>query len=200
MIVAFFGVAIPLTLVLGLFASLNRKSLRNIALSLAGAIVVGQALRLIGERGQVLPNVPPGRRPDPGGPRGRLADHGRGHRPRGLAAFVAVVVLIRLWMRRPRLATDDLEEERWIDRGELSEREVARRRRRGIRLGRRRPPDAVAAYRALLEDLDTRQGVRREPGETPAEHAARLRGTGWGTLALDLLAADYGLVRFGGTG
>ncbi len=41
--------------------------------------------------------------------------------------------------------------------------------------------------------------MRREPGETPAEHAARLRGTGWGTLALDLLAADYGLVRFGGT-
>ena len=40
--------------------------------------------------------------------------------------------------------------------------------------------------------------MRREPGETPAEHAARLRGTGWGTLALDLLAADYGLVRFGG--
>ena len=198
-IVAFFGIAIPLVLVLGLFASLNRKSLRNIALSLAGAIVVGQALRLIGERGQVLPNVPPAGAPTPPGPAGVSPITAGVIGLVVIAAFIAVVVLIRLWMRRPRLATDDLEEERWIDRGELSEREVARRRRRGIRLGRGRPPDAVAAYRALLEDLDTRQGVRREPGETPAEHAARLRGTGWGTLALDLLAADYGLVRFGGT-
>ena len=115
-----------------------------------------------------------------------------------VAAFIAIVVLIRLWMRRPRIEPEDNAEERWIDRGETSERDVAARRRRGIRLGRRRPPDAVAAYRALLADLEGRQGVQREPGETPAEHAARLRGTGWGTLELDLLAADYGLVRFGG--
>ena len=86
-----------------------------------------------------------------------------------IAAFIAVVVLIRLWMRRPRLdRRTTLEEERWIDRGELSEREVARRRRRGIRLGRRRPPDAVAAYRALLEDLDDAPGraagARRDAG------------------------------------
>ena len=198
-IVAFFGVAVPLVLVLGLFASLNRRSLRNIALSLAGAIVVGQGLRLLGNGGQLLPNVPPAAVPAPpdspdvtpltAGIIGFVV----------VAAFIGIVVLIRLWMRRPRLATDDLEEERWIDRGEQSEREVARRRRRGIRLGRGRPPDAVAAYRALLDDLEPRQGVRREPGETPAEHAARLRGTGWGTLALDLLAADYGLVRFGAT-
>jgi hypothetical protein len=56
----------------------------------------------------------------------------------------------------------------------------------------------VAAYRALLEDLDGRPPVAREPGETPAEHASRLRAAGHGGLGLDLLAADYALVRFGG--
>jgi hypothetical protein len=50
----------------------------------------------------------------------------------------------------------------------------------------------------LLEDLASREGVRREDGETPAEHAARLRESGTGAFGLDLLAADYGLVRFGG--
>ncbi len=39
--------------------------------------------------------------------------------------------------------------------------------------------------------------MRREPGETPSEHAGRLRRTGLGALSLDLLAADYGLVRYG---
>ena len=62
----------------------------------------------------------------------------------------------------------------------------------------RAPVDAVAAYRALLDDLDGRPPVAREPGETPAEHARRLRAAGHGGLGLDLLAADYGLVRFGG--
>ena len=35
-------------------------------------------------------------------------------------------------------------------------------------------------------------------GETPIAHASRLRGDGTGGLALDLLAADYQLTRFGG--
>jgi hypothetical protein len=42
--------------------------------------------------------------------------------------------------------------------------------------------------------------VRRDPSETPAEHARRLRGDGVGALSLDLLAADYALARFGGLG
>jgi hypothetical protein len=198
-IVAVLGVAIPVFLVLGMAASINRRSLRLIALSLGGAFLIGEGLRLLGDRSMPpQPEAPPPGAPAP-------PDAG-GITPLTagilvfvvIAVFIAVVALIRLWMRRPRLATDELPEERWIDRGEVSEREVAQRRRRGIRLGRGRPPDAIAAYRALLDDLDGRQGVRREPGETPAEHAARLRGTGWGTLALDLLAADYGLVRFGG--
>jgi len=49
----------------------------------------------------------------------------------------------------------------------------------------------------LLEDLDQHPGLRRQDGETPVEHAARLRAVGTGRLALELLAADYGLARFG---
>lgn len=197
-IVSFLGVAIPVVLVLGMFASLNLRSLRLIAISLVVALILGQALRLLGDDSKPPPPVPPAGNP--------TAPEAPGITPLTagilvfvvIAAFIAIVVLIRLWMRRPRIEPEDNAEERWIDRGETSERDVAARRRRGIRLGRRRPPDAVAAYRALLADLEGRQGVQREPGETPAEHAARLRGTGWGTLELDLLAADYGLVRFGG--
>jgi Domain of unknown function (DUF4129) len=198
MIVAFLGVAVPLVLVLGMFASLNLRSLRLIGISLVVALLLGQALRLLGDNAKTPPPVPPAASPAP--------PEAAGITPLTagilvfvvVAAFIAIVVLIRLWMRRPRIEPEDNAEERWIDRGEVSEREVASRRRRGIRLGRHRPPDAVAAYRALLGDLEGRQGVQREPGETPAEHAARLRGTGWGTIELDLLAADYGLVRFGG--
>ena len=40
--------------------------------------------------------------------------------------------------------------------------------------------------------------LRRGPGETPIEHAARLRERGASGLGLELLAADYGLVRDGG--
>ena len=44
-----------------------------------------------------------------------------------------------------------------------------------------------------MESLAGRDPVAREDGETPAEHARRLRAAGHGTLALDLLAADVGL-------
>jgi hypothetical protein len=68
------------------------------------------------------------------------------------------------------------------------------------RWGRRRmpaPTDAVAAYRALIRDLASVPDLRREPSETPAEHARRLRTRGESGLSLDLLAADYALARFG---
>ena len=45
---------------------------------------------------------------------------------------------------------------------------------------------------------DDHPGVRRDPTETPAEHASRLRAGGRSGLSLDLLAADYALVRFAG--
>ena len=47
-----------------------------------------------------------------------------------------------------------------------------------------------------MDDLDRHATVRREPSETPAEHARRLRADGHGAFSLDLLAADYALVRF----
>ena len=53
-------------------------------------------------------------------------------------------------------------------------------RRRGRFARRAAPKDAVAAYRALLEDLEAHPALRREPGETPAEHARRLRREGTG--------------------
>jgi hypothetical protein len=58
--------------------------------------------------------------------------------------------------------------------------------------------DAAGAYRAALAALATDPSTRRIPGETPIGHARRLRGDGAGGLALDLLAADYQLARFGG--
>lgn len=112
-----------------------------------------------------------------------------------LLGVVGVLVLATMWMRRIVPPEDgDVAETRWIDEGEAS----SRPRRR---LGRRRrwmPADAVGAYVALIDDLASRPVVRREPAETPAEHARRLRESGRGSLSLDLLAADYGLVRFAG--
>jgi hypothetical protein len=51
---------------------------------------------------------------------------------------------------------------------------------------------------ALVRDLDDHPAVRRVAGETPAEHAARLRSAGPSPLSLDLLAADYALARYAG--
>ena len=110
---------------------------------------------------------------------------------------IAALVLARLWLRRQPVAAPDADETRVIDHG--GNGEAPARRPRASRFRRRpHPADAVAAYRALLDDLDGRPPVAREPGETPAEHARRLRAAGHGGLGLDLLAADYGLVRFGG--
>jgi hypothetical protein len=115
-----------------------------------------------------------------------------------VAAAVSVAILVRLWMRRSRDATDDPSESRTIDRGDAIGRPRGLRRRR---VGWRRPDpvDAVSAYRAIDEELRPTPLARR-PGETPTEHARRLRTgrTGASALALDLLAADYALARFGG--
>ncbi len=199
MIAMVLGAAVPSLLLLGLVVGFDRRSLRILAISAALALLVGSILRALGAR--------------PGG--GGGAAPGTGISTPGspavttplaigiialvvVAAVAAALILIRLWMRRPRAAEDDLLELRWIDRGDVSARGGDRRRPRGLRLGRPAPTDAVGAYRALLEAVDPVPVVRREPGETPAEHAARLRDGGLGGLSLDLLAADYGLVRFGG--
>ncbi len=197
-IVTVLGAAIPSLLVLGFVAGFDRRSLRIVAISLAIALFLGQLLRLMSARTQPAPTVP---LPGPAVPPDATVTTPMTLVLVGIAialAAVAIVILITLWMRRPRVAEDALDEERWIDHGDEGGRDVVRRRRRASRLGRGRPADAVAAYRMLIEALATRPGVRREEGETPAEHAARLRESGAGALGLDLLAADYGLVRFGG--
>lgn len=109
-------------------------------------------------------------------------------------AVVVVLVLVRLWMRRLRVEHSDVVEERYVDRSDESEARPRRRRRLGFG---RQPTDAVAAYRALLADIAERNGVRRQAWETPHEHAERLRRERRGALALNLLAADYGLAEFG---
>jgi hypothetical protein len=110
-------------------------------------------------------------------------------------AMIAIIVLVRLWGRRQQLDDESVREIRTIDRGEPSRagpRQQRRRPRRPVP-----PTDAVAAYRALLADLDGLPDLRRESAETPAEHARRLRASGRAGLSLDLLAADYALARFG---
>ncbi len=197
-IVAVLGAAIPSLLVLGFVVGFDRRSLRIVAICLAIALFLGQLLRIIGSGSTprpavTLPATVPPADPTVATPLTLVFV--------GIAvvlAAIAIVILITLWMLRPRVAEEDLDEERWIERDDEGGRDVVRRRRRGSRLGRGRPADAVAAYRMLIEALATRPGVRREEGETPAEHAARLRESGSGALGLDLLAADYGLVRFGG--
>jgi Domain of unknown function (DUF4129) len=112
-----------------------------------------------------------------------------------LVGIVGVLLLVRLWMRRSGTRPADVDEVRTIDRGSGREPRAPRRPRLPFR---RSPSDAVAAYRALMGDLDEQPPVRRDPAETPAEHARRMRDRGFAGLSLELLAADYSLARFGG--
>ena len=197
-IVMILGAALPTLLLLGFVVGFDRRSGRILAISVLIAAGIGTVLRAVGARPAVTPEVP-----GPSIPSQPDASSGTPIAIVLLVVFllvagVAVLVLARQWLRRPRAPEDELGEVRWIDRGELSERPASGRRGRAFHLGRPTPTDAVTAYRALLEELSSRAGVWREPGETPAEHAARLRRAGIGALSLDLLAADYGLARFGG--
>ncbi len=112
-------------------------------------------------------------------------------------AAIGVVVLARLWMRRIPRFEDDVPETRTIDRG-IDRPGSGRFARLGRRRRRPAPIDAATAYEALIDDVADRPAVRREPAETPAEHARRLRSAGSSDLSLDLLAADYALARFAG--
>jgi len=107
-----------------------------------------------------------------------------------------ILLLAALWMRRRRATDDELvPETRVVDRGGLDETAARRARRWWQR--RPQPADAAEAYVALVADIDRHAGVRRTASETPREHAARLRGSGV-DLSLDLLAADYTLIRDAG--
>lgn len=111
--------------------------------------------------------------------------------------IVGILVLARLWMREALGPVEgDVAEERTIDTTAPVPVVGAPGRR-----GRRRtaePVDAAGAYLALLVDLEPDADRRRRDGETPAEHADRLRRAGLGAFGIDLLAADYELVRFAG--
>jgi hypothetical protein len=198
-IVALIGASMPLLAVLGLLVGFDRRSLRVLLTSLGMMTVLAIVISLVGAR-------PASPAENTGTP---IADVLGVDVPTPVAvaalvvlvliAVIVVAALVRLWMARLAAHGDDLLETRWIDHGDVPGGPPRGRRRRRW-LGRPAPSDAVAAYRALLEDLASRPLVRREPGETPHEHAARLRRDGTGELALDLLAADYGLARFGGVG
>jgi len=190
--------AVPL-LAVGFVAGFDRRSLRIIAVCLAIAGTLAALGRIIATRkapGATAPgDVPPPVLPGPEDPYTATAIWVL------VVAIVlgvgALLLLARVWLRRSRGTVTDEDELRVIDRGEGSEPPA--RRSRAARFRRRgRPADAVAAYRALLAELDGRRPVAREPGETPAEHARRLRAAGHGGLGLELLAADYGVARFGG--
>lgn len=187
------GASIGPLLLIGLVIGFNRGTVRILAIAAVGAIAFAALMSLIG--GRPIPAIDLG-----GGAPSEVAPTQPGEMIAvggGLLlviAVIAIVLLARLWMRRIPLVEDDVRETRTIDRGDESFRAIRRRRRR-----RAEPTDAVTAYLALVDDLAGRPTVRREPAETPAEHARRLRDAGASDLWLDLLAADYALARFGGT-
>src|SRR4051794_1965260 len=191
------AVLVPL-LAAGFVAGFDRRSVRILASSVLAVGVLAIVVRVLSAPGGPLPpsvlapqDIPQG---DP------QAQTSIALGALGIAltlAVIALMVLARLWLRRSREepALDD--EERTIDHGaELEGSRPGRRRFRQGR-GRMRPTDAVSAYLALIAALEGRPPVARGAGETPAEHARRLRSLGHGTFALDLLAADVGLSRFG---
>jgi hypothetical protein len=187
---------LPLILV-GLIVGWTR---RGMYLGLAYAIVasvVALVFNLFGERTRVI-------EPAPGGAGLPPAQAPLGIEPSVIAfgsgllvvlAVIAAYLLARLWARRRAADPADATEERFIDRRSTP---PSRHRRRSWFGWRAQPADAAAAYRTLLRDLASREEVRREPWETPREHAARLRREQAAGLPLELLAADYSLVAFGG--
>ena len=90
---------------------------------------------------------------------------------------VAIGVLAALWMRQaPRREGGDVAEERTVDRGLAGRSPLPRRAR--FRLRRRdEPTDAPTAYLATLGELASDPALERHAGETPAEHARRLRAS-----------------------
>jgi hypothetical protein len=191
------GASVGPLLLLGLVLGFNRGTIRITFLIVAGVILIVGIIRLLGG-GPIAVNLGLG-----GGPTAEQAPTGPGAvAPAGLlviivAAMILVLILARLWARRTPPSPSDVDEVRQIDHGDGTSVGAPR-----WRFGRRRAPpdpaDAAAAYVRLIADIDRRPDVRREPAETPAAHAARLRVAGRADLALDLLAADYALTRFGG--
>jgi len=196
------GVAIVPFAVVGLVTSGGAGLRRILGFVVVGAIIVW--ILSLTQPGGPLDDLFPG-----------TSDSGAGTRPPvdevglvGLGVIAVILVaagialLARAWLRRrPRVETGDLGDERSFELPEIEASGGGSRPHRRRRLGT--PASATEAYLHLLADLADRRSVRRFPGETPAEHARRVRlsgsaGHGGGALGLDLLAADYGLAAFGG--
>ena len=189
------SIALGPLLILGLATGFDRAA-RRIVMFFAGVIVVIIVLvRLFGSDGSPTESTPPGTFvPPPPNPTEQIVAIGIG----GVvlvAIVVGVVLAIVLWMRRAPAPDGGIGETRTID----ASGEGLVPRRRGLHLGRRpEPRTAVEAYVALVDELARHPDIRRGAAETPASHAARLRAAGADMLSLDLLAADYGLARYGG--
>jgi hypothetical protein len=190
------GVLVVPLLLVGAIAGFSSVSRRAVLSLVVMAVVMAIVIVVAGTSDQPTPDPP-----DPvGGAGGGTAGDviitvGLG----GLLTVLVVVgilILARLWMREAlQPGVSDVREERVIDPGDREP--VARAPSTGGRRRRIEPTDAVSAYLALIDDLDPRPTVRRSVGETPSEHARRLRTAGTGATSLDLLAADYALARFG---
>jgi hypothetical protein len=199
---------VPL-LLLGLLSGLDRRALRFIVVFSAIAALVFLVIRFLGGSGGgpgevggvgIQPTTPEDQ------PWMTVAAWLTG----AVAVVLAIALLAALWMQQARQRGDeDVAEERSIDHGD-EPGGGARRRwfRRPSRAAQVTPVDAVGAYRAVLAELSRLTALRRQDGETPAEHAARVRSVhalareavpadgGFGA-ALEMLAADYELARFG---
>lgn len=200
------GIAIGPVFVLGLLFGWRRELLVRAAAFLSVAIgirLVMLLLDLVGQHDTARPGTGPG-------DLGPAATDANGLPAWlnvapvwiGLLIGLAVVValgLIRAWAGSPRLADTDVDETRTIDRGGDDEPPRAAGRRARRRVAAATPTDAASAYRRLVAELDGRPGLAREAGETPREHARRLRLDGSGHLSLELLAADYALSEFAST-
>ena len=182
---------VPL-MIIGLLVGWSKRGLRIFVIALAVMVILSGFSRLVspGQQGQQGQSSAPA---DQSSAVDNAVPIGIGV---GVAIILVVVVLVlvRLWMSQSRDRLEGVVEERSIDH--TPDGDTRTRRRRPLAL-RRAPTDAVGAYRSLLTDLEERQGVRREPWETPREHAGRLRGQGNSGVALDFLAADYALASFG---
>lgn len=184
------GASIGPILVVGVIIGFDLRTVRIIGAFLVIGVLVGSILSLLGARPVPAPGSIGGGTPSAVA-QPPAADLIAWAGLVVIVAVIAIVILARLWMRRPPDFDDAVREERSIDRGQRSTRS-----RRPSPRRRRAPTDAITAYVRLVEDLAERPSFRREPAETPAEHARRMRRTGRSALALDLLAADYELARF----
>jgi Domain of unknown function (DUF4129) len=184
--------------VLGAIAGMRQVSRRAVVLYVAASVLL-----IILFSAAPTVRVPLPENPDTGtGATDPTTDSTAAYLAIAVAILVVIVLgvlfLARLWSRDALARRGgDVPEERWIDTGERTP--MAGRRFGRVRRPRRiAPTTAAEAYLATLADLEGQPERRREPAESPAEHAARLRASRQGALSLDLLAADYELVRFGG--